>query len=291
MDHYFYINCNREEETIPIENRKTQYVRKQQFDEGSYNLVLQSASEWFVAIVQEITYDRFYYPGHSNVDIKINSRKLFDDEILTENNVFAGAVLGIGGTRESSYDMPYYNNYGIMPAHIAEIKSGETVLIGIEKAVPMSSDYDAYKDTYYFLCKKEMSKIELNEGIIGYSDLLWFGTDNEGYIFCARSMESAVPTFVSSDREKNSRISMLLLRQDLIGRNRLHDNPHLLSLITQRGFYYFEADVDDLSGKKYTKIASPTDPVRLDDLPAMIREYLDDQRLLISIRDCDSFTV
>lgn len=113
-------------------------------------------------------------------------------------------------------------------------------------------------------------------------DIMWFGVDRNGLIFeCTSGGMGCVPAFVCDSRENteilkkfflqelpNSTPGTLLIRKD--------DNSLVKDCLSLsgKGIYCFDVAIEEDRLDEYKKVAVPSIPTKLTDLPVSIQEIM-----------------
>ena len=152
----------------------------------------------------------------------------------------------------------------------------------------------------------EQDKIQVNR-IMDYN-ILWFGVDKYGYIFCARTeFTRLVPEFVVRNIEKNEFVKKFFT--EFLGTVFIDED---INNLASKGIFYYDL-IDDYfveydedkkrieesknefkkhpyHYKKMTK-SNPTNPLHFEQLPKNIQEILDSQRVKIDAHNTNYFFI
>ena len=122
-------------------------------------------------------------------------------------------------------------------------------------------------------------------------DIMWFGVDNNGYIFeCTSGGLGCVPSFVCESRENTeSLIDYFLetLENRTTGSLLIEDNDSPLAQdcrsLVRKGVFCFDIAIDDGRPDEYKKIAEPNEPILLSDLPENIRNLMTEHLVPVDV--------
>jgi hypothetical protein len=113
-------------------------------------------------------------------------------------------------------------------------------------------------------------------------DIMWFGIDNNGYIFeCTSGGIGNVPEFVCKSREETERLSLFFLKEltssteaKLLCPEADNQLVKDAKLLASKGIYCFDVTNEKPHDENYKKIAEPLKSININDLPGNIIKIL-----------------
>lgn len=113
-------------------------------------------------------------------------------------------------------------------------------------------------------------------------DIMWFGVDRNGLLFeCTSGGIGCVPTFVCDSKENTEILESFFLRKlsnttpgTLLIREEDNSLVKDCLLLSGKGIYCFDVAIEENRVDEYKKVAVPSIPIRLTDLPTNIQEIM-----------------
>ncbi|MBO7503680.1 MAG: hypothetical protein J6U38_04860 [Clostridia bacterium] len=130
--------------------------------------------------------------------------------------------------------------------------------------------------------------MEINEVTMGYFDIIWFAKDRDGNVLVGSSLESDIPAFVKSSRERAEQAAMELFGIHAVDRQRWPAFD-IMKQVEEKRFYLYVAN--DAFESIYRRIYEPSGPARFDELPDSIRECLRENIVPFSASETETFTI
>lgn len=128
-------------------------------------------------------------------------------------------------------------------------------------------------------------------------DIMWFGVDNNGYIFeCTSGGFGHVPEFVCQSKEDTEALCNFFLEElPITTEAKLicpDENNQLMidaKLLTQKGIFCF--DVTTQKKRDYQKLTEPIKPIHINNLPEKIRKLLQNHKISIDLPQITNFDI